>query len=186
MLHKKIKVEDCKWIKVYPLIKQLEVNQEVSILKEDGCAISVSLLHNKNKECIKLVYFCNTTDGEVHYVTQEIKLTKTECYIAGNRYWFLCSCNKLCYVLYKPENQIYFACRDCYNLTYASRNSRHRKFITAFMKEQMLKELRTKMYNLQPTRRYLAIKEKIRKNHEGISRMLELSNKKRMNQQIKK
>lgn len=60
-----------------------------------------------------------------------VHLTTTLCHFGNKRYWFLCplekdgqSCGRRVVVLYKGGD--YFGCRDCYNLTYASRNKNNR------------------------------------------------------------
>lgn len=59
-------------------------------------------------------------------ITQNIKLTKTSCHIAGQRFWFECPhCERRIAVLYLCDEG-YFSCRVCLNLTYKSKNKNYR------------------------------------------------------------
>jgi hypothetical protein len=58
----------------------------------------------------------------------KVPLEKTPCHFGGSRYWFKCSlyksgvhCGRRVGVLYKDGD--WFGCRNCYELTYSSRNA---------------------------------------------------------------
>lgn len=95
-----------------------------------------------------------------------IPLTTTPCRYGGNRYWFICPwskngayCGRRVGKLYKDGD--YFACRHCYELTYASRNTNRKykffPFFNAITIEDKIEELRKKIkrpyYNGRPTKR---------------------------------
>lgn len=60
-----------------------------------------------------------------HYL---VRLTSTPCHFGGKRWWFVCplvwdgrACNRRVRILYRPWGTRYFACRECHELTYESR-----------------------------------------------------------------
>ena len=54
------------------------------------------------------------------FEAQSIRLTKTRPHLGGERYWFLCECERRVGRIYLPSGQRVFRCRLCYNLTYRS------------------------------------------------------------------
>lgn len=93
----------------------------------------------------------------------KIPLTTTPCYYGGKRYWFRCPfyrngvyCGKRVGVLYKGGD--YFACRHCYDLTYASKNlsgiAKMFGSITAPDVDKALEQVKTKYYKGKPTKKY--------------------------------
>ena len=97
--------------------------------------------------------------------TQTIYLTTTKCYFGGFRWWLLCpQCNRRARKLYLVDR---YACRFCHNLAYRSqRRNRHSPLYSAQKEldrqekaEKLLQHLRSKIYNGQPTKRYLKIME---------------------------
>ncbi len=89
-----------------------------------------------------------------------------DCY-GYKRYWVLCPaykkngrmCLKKSYKLYLPQNAKYFCCRECYNLTYTSVQTRDKRV------EELLKNP-TKLYSIisqppnlyNPTEYFLGLK----------------------------
>jgi len=68
------------------------------------------------------------TDGKTDY-DYKISLTKTPCNFGGVRYWFICPlsvngvyCGRRTGTLYLASGGNYFGCRQCYDLSYESRN----------------------------------------------------------------
>ncbi len=66
--------------------------------------------------------------GEHKAFGYDVQLVSTPCNYGGVRWWFICPltrngiyCGKRVGFLYK--SRVYFGCRHCYNLTYASRNA---------------------------------------------------------------
>jgi len=72
----------------------------------------------------------------------EVPLVSTPCNYGGKRWWFVCCCGTRVAKLYLVTK--YFACRDCYNLTYRSSRQSH-QFDTVYrmlgMTAQEAKEL---------------------------------------------
>ena len=90
--------------------------------------ITVSLL-DKDDSYVEFSYASLQPDGQYKEFKYRVPLVTTPCRHGGKRYWFVCSatvngkyCGRRVGVLYKVGD--YFACRHCYNLTYASRSSR--------------------------------------------------------------
>jgi hypothetical protein len=68
----------------------------------------------------------NAPEEEKH-LDYDISLMTTPCNYGGYRFWFLCplskngySCNRRAATLFLPPGGLYFGCRKCYDLTYAS------------------------------------------------------------------
>ena len=110
----------------------------------------------------------------------KIPLTTTSCNYGGKRYWFTCPwykngnyCGKRVGVLYKDGD--YFACRHCYNLTYASRNlsGMSKKFgsITCPDVDELRGKVKRTHYKGKPTKtylRYLRAEEKLENAFIGM------------------
>jgi len=91
----------------------------------------------------------------------KIPLTTTPCRYGGKRYWFTCPwyksgryCGRRVATLYKDGG--YFACRHCYNLTYASRNlsGRYKGFVSIPDIEEAEMKVKRYYYRGKPTRKY--------------------------------
>jgi len=63
----------------------------------------------------------NRTTRKTNQYRYFVYLDTTPCNYGGKRWWFICpECHRRCRILYKPSDEIYFACRICHNLTYES------------------------------------------------------------------
>jgi hypothetical protein len=118
---------------------------------------------------IRLYYtLTDNSTGEKKDIDYKVYLTSSRCNFGGQRYWFICplfkdgiSCQRRVGVLYKGGD--YFGCRDCYNLTYRSRNeSRSSKYaiFDKYFKNQekievLAKEIKRFSYAGRPTKKYL-------------------------------
>ncbi|BFT95181.1 MAG: hypothetical protein MNSN_04940 [Minisyncoccus archaeiphilus] len=104
--------------------------------------------------------------GEKKDFDYKIPLTTTPCRFGGKRYWFVCPwykngvyCGRRVGTLYKDGD--YFACRHCYDLTYASKNvnRRYKMFplfnvLTIEQKiEELEKSIKCRYYNGKPTKK---------------------------------
>ncbi len=76
-----------------------------------------------------------------------LRLVSTPCHYGGQRWWFLCPlvvngqyCNRTCRILYMPPGSGYFGCRECYGLTYESRQRHREKFYEQFAKPYLVVE----------------------------------------------
>lgn len=70
-----------------------------------------------------------------------VRLVATDCNFGGKRWWFICplikngvACGRRCSILYLPGNYKYFGCRNCYELTYESRQRHREDFYEHFEK----------------------------------------------------
>lgn len=75
------------------------------------------------------------SSGERQSLNYAVRTVVTPCHFGGVRHWFICplskngkACNRRCRILYLPHGGTYFGCRECYELTYESRQ-RHREQI---------------------------------------------------------
>lgn len=70
---------------------------------------------------LTLAYSLLSGPNEGQGVKQHIRLLATHPYYGGLRLWFECSmCKRRCAKLYRPYGQLYYRCRLCSGLTYAS------------------------------------------------------------------
>ncbi len=57
--------------------------------------------------------------ADIVLTEQGIKLTTTNCYFGGKRFWLICpACNKRVGTLYQKPTDEVLLCRKCQNLTY--------------------------------------------------------------------
>lgn len=68
------------------------------------------------------------SDEEKRDLDYQVSLSSTRCHLGGVRWWFLCPlvrsgrpCLRRARILYLPYGANYFGCRECYELTYESR-----------------------------------------------------------------
>ena len=138
-----------------------ELNSEQKTISLESCI-------DAGSSYIRLLYSIQRTNIVVDY-DYEIHLTTTSCHFGNFRYWFLCPvvsnevvCHKRCGVLFLPPSRSYFGCRECYNLSYQSQNSRQGTFFGALQRQlklmdqinQLEKGLKFTHRNGLPTKRY--------------------------------
>lgn len=97
--------------------------------KKSSVSFSISV-SDPNEMYFKLSY--TITDhftGEKHHIEHKYPLVTTPCNYGGKRHWFICSvynqghyCGRRVAKLYLGAGSHYFACRNCYDLSYESRN----------------------------------------------------------------
>ena len=185
MVNKKVKVEECKRLTIYPLIKTFKKNLPRMISWDDGDNIAISLLSEKRSKCIQLFY------KDLDYT---VNLTKTKCNMGGFRYWFRCPllqdnekvCKRRIRVLYQPPGQDYFGCRHCYNLTYESKSRKYPLLFNLFEAKEEDGKFKRKFYAGLPTRRYSAFVDKVGKRHQEATERIALMNEKRLNGVVSK
>lgn len=131
---------------------------------ESSVSFRVSTIDFENY--LRLMYSKKKDDGSKQSFNYKIPLTTTPCYFGGKRYWFICPwyankiyCGRRVGVLYLDGD--YFACRNCYDLTYRSRNEGKGKYTLMFgplFKAEEISEkiskLRVKFWLGRPTKRY--------------------------------
>lgn len=122
------------------------------------------------------------TTGEKKDFDYKVPLKTTPCYFGGRRYWFICPlsingiyCGKRVGVLYKGGD--YFGCRQCYNLTYNSRNlggflKRAGQIISIPKLEELENKIKRKYYAGKMTRKYDAY---LKKKEKSIWQMMIIS-----------
>lgn len=117
----------------------------------------------------------NRNTGEKNDFDYKIPILTTPCNYGGKRYWFICPmskngkyCGRRVSILYK--NGDYFACRHCYNLTYASRNvgGRYKGFVSALGLDEMLEKIKRTHYRGKPTRKYKRYLEMEKRFDDGF------------------
>lgn len=151
-------------------------------------SISFQTYISKEEKYIKLIYTITRRDsGKKDDFEYKIPIETTDCYFGGKRYWFRCNlykngfyCGHRVAKLY--EGGDYFACRHCYNLTYASRNENptYRHFpYREMMIETKIDELWQKMkktnYKGKPTKiaqRIIKLKEKNKYSYGDLEKLI--------------
>ncbi len=131
---------------------------------KNSVSVEVSTLESDNYLRIHYTQTDRDTEEKENF-DYKIPLTTTACNYGGKRYWFICPwyksgvyCGKRVGVLYKDGD--YFACRHCYNLTYASRNlsGKYKMFgnVTAPDVDKARERVKRTHYKGKPTRKYLS------------------------------
>jgi len=84
--------------------------------------------NESNGFVLRLNYTHTDGNGEVSSRNYPVSLDSTPCHFGGRRWWFICMlladgtpCGRRCRILYMPYGTSYFGCRECYDLTYQSR-----------------------------------------------------------------
>jgi len=75
---------------------------------------------------VHLRYTTKRWNGERIENDYRVRMTHTQPYYGGRRWWFLCplqGCKRRVGKLYIAPGQLYFGCRHCYDLTYESTQS---------------------------------------------------------------
>lgn len=178
MPNKKVKVEECTRLTIYPLIKTLKRNLPTIISLDDRDNIGISLQIDKRSRSVLLYYTQANGTEEEKNLQYSVRLTRTRCHISGFRCWFTCPllqdnekvCGRRVGVLYKPPDEDYFGCRHCHNLTYKSRNTRCLKTINIFEAQEQYRNLKRKFYRGLPTRRHLALLDRFGKSREATEK----------------
>jgi hypothetical protein len=128
--------------------------------------------------------------GEKKDFDYKIPLTSTPCRYGGKRYWFICPwykngkyCGRRVGTLYKDGD--YFACRHCYELTYASRNASgpYKPFVSAPDVDKAREEAKRMYYRGKPTRkfrRYMKLDEKFEMGFIAMASRVDKSFKRQM------
>ncbi|MCB9798577.1 hypothetical protein H6758_02535 [Candidatus Nomurabacteria bacterium] len=175
--NKKDEADDCKKIEIWTLKKwgYLDTSFRSGTITwthgYSGNKSSVgiqSVMWKDEGQYIRIHY--TQTDWRTEEKTDfdyQIPLTTTECHFGGIRYWFRCPwykngvyCGRRVGVIYK--NGDYFACRHCYELSYASRNENRKHALSGLGRmldlerkiEKLQEEITTPFYNGRPTRKY--------------------------------
>lgn len=109
----------------------------------------------------------NRSTDEKTNLDYNIPLITTKCNLGGKRYWFICPwyrngvyCGQRVAALYMGGK--HFACRHCYDLSYASKNENRRYYLSPLRQildseteiEELTKKVKTKFYDGKPTRKY--------------------------------
>jgi hypothetical protein len=124
----------CKKIEVWWLLKDIKnkggYKHSTISWGENGSrgSITAQVNINGNEKYVRFIYTqTDNYSGEKTEYDYKVKILETKCHYGGVRYWFQCPlskkgvyCGKRVGVLYKDGD--YFGCRNCYELTYSSRN----------------------------------------------------------------
>lgn len=155
----------------------VKVRAEVFFIENDRTLLS--------KEALAEGSYIRFFDSQGDCFDQRVRLNSTGCNFGGCRYWFCCpSCDKSVGILYF-RNDV-FACRDCHNLTYRSRNMsrsqrRFNKIISEPELERIEKGIKRKLYNRMHTRKYSKyIQKKYQSKIAYVAEMTHFLNKMRI------
>lgn len=175
---KKTESDDLKkieiwWLKKYHYLDGWKSGsiEWTSSWADSKSTISIVATTSEEVPHLQIIYTqTDTENGSKKDFNYKIPLTTTPCYFGGKRYWFICPwysngqyCGKRVGVLYKGGN--YFACRNCYDLTYNSRNlSGILKVVGQVMSaselDKLEAEVKRKYYAGKMTRKYKLFRKK--------------------------
>lgn len=144
-------------------------------------SVSIQVQTGDYEEYLRIWYtHTNNYSTEKTEFDYKIPLVTTPCNLGGKRYWFQCPwyangvyCGKRVGVLYLGGQR--FACRHCYDLSYASKNENRKYSFFPFgkmldLEEKMAKledKIKTKYYNGKTTRKYRKLME-IKRRYYGF------------------
>lgn len=86
-------------------------------------------LRDAGRPLATLDYRVTRAGEEPRQIKYRVELETTPCNFGGVRWWFRCPnvrCGRRCGVLYLPPGALYFACRECHELTYTSCRESHK------------------------------------------------------------
>jgi hypothetical protein len=147
-------------------------NNNGEVISSMGIEISINQ-KDSFEDHARLFYAAqNVNTGESRNLNYDVGLVSTPCHFGGVRYWFICPgipgsgfCGKRVGKLYLPPGEVYFGCRDCYNLTYRSCKE-HDSRLSALMKRpwelQRLLESEDPRLQLKGTSAWLKMLDKYR------------------------
>jgi hypothetical protein len=155
----KTEIEECRRIEVWWLLRDIKKKggyKNTNISWTNGGNINVVVNLIEPNSYAQFIYAVTPYGGEKKSIDYKSQLVTTNCNLGGKRYWFICplvkqgvSCRKRVGVLYMDGD--YFGCRDCYELTYASRNKKRGGmfgYLTdTFDAEDKLKKIYEKKFN---------------------------------------
>ena len=162
-----LKKLDMRWLKKQGLLRGSNSNiiwTDSFTGEKDSIGIDVSMGYTDLN--IRLKYTQTDFNSEKRDFDYKVLLTTTPCHYGGERYWFICPlttngkyCGRRVGVLYKAGD--YFGCRNCYKLTYKSRNkNRKNKLYPLFAAllldkkvEDLEHQIKRKSYAGKPTKK---------------------------------
>ncbi|OGI07353.1 MAG: hypothetical protein A3I68_04920 [Candidatus Melainabacteria bacterium RIFCSPLOWO2_02_FULL_35_15] len=184
-LFMKIKVEKCRQVRIYPLIKGLLSQGNARIEWNDGFIINLKLHREGKRDYIHFTYITSSEGGDKKLCNYKVSLTRTEC-PTGFRYWLACplvnkenkACGNRVGILYMPPKRNYFGCRRCHKLIYQRQclsglDKKYGKLISFCDLEQEEKLIKRKVYAGFFTQRYMKHLNKVKKNNERFGKRVE-------------
>lgn len=146
---------------------------------ESKSSINIQSSVRSDDKYIRFIYTqTDKNNGEKKDFDYKIPLATTPCQYGGSRYWFICPwykngvyCGRRVGILYKGGD--YFACRHCYNLSYASRNlspseKPFGKMISIPELERLEQSIKRTHYGGQETKKYKRYLKKEIKAHTAM------------------
>jgi hypothetical protein len=139
--NKKDTVEDCRRVSISFLRKNRCFDspwpQSITWTNSDGettASMTVQVHTAQDGNYVRLSYTMTDRDtGKATDFDYKVQLVTTPCHFGGVRWWFICplivngiTCGRRVAMLYRAPFRDYYGCRHCYNLSYESRNERHR------------------------------------------------------------
>ena len=156
---------------------------------KDGIHLVVSL--SESDTYLYFYYSVLQLDGKYKDIEYRVDLEATKCYYGGTRFWYRCpveilGCDRRVSVLYMVGDHL--SCRNCFNLTYQTRNKRG---FDKFRQKDIdlvavARDPRWKSYKGEPTRRFKRaqrIKEKFDKYIAILKRKTDKAKERRERQE---
>jgi len=152
---------------------------------EEVASISVNVSTMSGENYARFQYtVTDRSSGEKTEYDYKVRLTTTPCNFGGVRYWFICPltsngiyCGRRVGTLYLAPGGKYFGCRNCYNLSYESRNEPHfARFggigypIKAERRmEELYNQIKRWTYKGKPTKKVRKLRLLEEQGHQGLS-----------------
>jgi len=156
--------------------------------EEHKSSVGIAVTVNDTVNQLRIHYTQTEETGEKKDFDYNIPLIFTPCRYGGKRWWFRCPwyknnvyCGRRVGTLYK--NGDYFACRHCYNLTYASRkvnrNWKYGALFSVYDLDEKIQDLhkimKKKTYRGKPTRKYKKLLKLYRQADASEKQIYEVS-----------
>ena len=173
--HRKTRVDETRTIDIIDLQRKGVFSKKMgwdwtsSWLRNGKVVASISYqveFDDNNPTGLRFTYtITDKQNGNIKNYSYIIPVVSTPCHYGGKRWWFICprivngkTCQRRCRIIYLPQRAEYFGCRECYLLTYESRQKHREKFYEGF--EKPFKEIETLKNKLNKTKTWEK-KEKI-------------------------
>ena len=146
--------------------------------KRTGPSLECRFVHDaQGQPGLRLEYtVVNNTSGERKDFDYVVSLVTTPCHFGGVRWWFICPltknnvpCQRRCRYLYLPPGSMLLGCRECFELTYETRQRHRDRFYEWYHKPMHDMEQAKKV--LDTTRSFKKMAKAMRKIKKAEAKM---------------
>jgi hypothetical protein len=191
----KTTVEDCRQININNLKSWDYLNKgmirggTITWTSSSGIKNNIGITVNTCQEdqYVNLNYTRTYNDDSKKDFDYKVYLTTTDCNYGGKRFWFVCPlvdkttskhCGRRMGVLYLVGD--YFGCRNCFNLSYDSRNKNRRYKMYSLFESLLLDKkisetlscVKLKYYNGRLTRQYKKVINLVERSNYHVNELV--------------